>query len=425
VSSNLSDQNFSSDFLQQSKLRGFIYQGTDITGLDRVMKTQSIGAYLGFDATAKSLHVGSLVGIMWLRLLQKTGHKPIVLMGGATSKIGDPTFKDVARKMLTDEEVQDNINGIKKVFDRFIKFGDGPTDAIMVNNDDWLSGINYLEFLREYGPHFTINRMIAMDSVRQRLERQSPLSFLEFNYMILQAYDFLHLNRNLGCKLQLGGSDQWSNIINGVELVRRFENDESKAFGLTTPLVTTAGGAKMGKTTQGAVWLNADMLPPYDYWQFWRNTDDRDVGRYLKLFTDLPLDEISRLESLQGSEINDAKKILADEATSLAHGKECLEAIHGAVSQLFGGASSSNVDLLTIDLMAEDLPTTVENLLVKAGLTQSKGEGKRLIQGGGVRINDQAVNDGQMPITPQMLGEGKIKLSVGKKKHVYVKMAIS
>jgi tyrosyl-tRNA synthetase len=410
---------YHSDFLHLAQARGFIHQGTDLEALDELMKKESVTAYLGFDATAASLHVGSLVGIMWLRLLQKTGHKPIVLMGGATSRIGDPTWKDTARKLLNEEDIQTNIQSIAKVFDKYLKLGTSSTDAIMVNNDDWLLQINYLDFLRDYGTHFTINRMMTFDSVKLRLERQSPLTFLEFNYMILQAYDFLHLNRHYNCQLQLGGSDQWGNIINGVELVRRLSH--KTAYGLTTPLITTASGSKMGKTAQGAVWLNADMLSAYDYWQFWRNTDDRDVGRYLRLFTELPLEEIAKLEALQGSEINEAKKILADETTKLAHGAERLADIHNTASKLFGGQETGTDSLVNFPLDITELPLSIDELLVKTSLASSKGEARRLVQGKGVRLDDQIVEDAKTAITSvDLAGERSIKLSVGKKKHLWL-----
>ena len=410
---------YHSDFLYTAHARGFIHQGTDLTALDQLMKKECVPAYLGFDATATSLHVGSLVGIMWLRLLQKTGHKPLVLMGGGTSKIGDPTFKDTARKLLNDEDIQKNIDGISQVFANYLTFGANQTDAVMLNNADWLCQLNYMDFLRDYGSHFTINRMLTFDSVKLRLERQSPLTFLEFNYMILQAYDFLHLNRHYDCQLQLGGSDQWGNIINGVELVRRLA--DKPAYGLTTPLITTANGAKMGKTTNGAVWLNADLLSPYDYWQFWRNTDDRDVGRYLRLFTELPLEEISKLEALQGAEINEAKKILADHATSLAHGPESLTAIHNTASQLFEGQGGEGGSLVTFPLEPRDLPLAIDDLLVKTQLASSKGEARRLVEGKGVRLNDQVVEDAKTMITAADFTDGKsVKLSVGKKKHLWL-----
>ena len=410
---------YSSDFLHFAQARGFIHQGTDLEALDQVMRAQSITAYLGFDATAPSLHVGSLVGIMWLRLLQKTGHKPLVLLGGATSKIGDPTWKDTARKALTDEEIQKNVAGISKVFEKYLEFGEGGTKAVLVNNADWLCELQYLDFLADYGRHFTINRMLTFDSVKLRLDRQSPLTLLEFNYMILQAYDFLHLHRQYECQLQLGGADQWGNIVNGVELVRRM--DHKTVYGLTTPLITTANGVKMGKTTQGAVWLNAEFLSPYDYWQFWRNTDDRDVGRYLRLFTEIPLDEIARLEKLQGSELNEAKKVLADATTSLAHGTECLQAIHETVTQMFGGGSHAESNLAQYILKICDLPVAIDTLLVQSGLVTSKGEARRLIQGAGVRLNDQTVTDFKMTLTASMFGEDQsLKLSAGKKRHLQI-----
>ncbi len=410
---------YSSDFLHLAQARGFIHQGTDLEELDQILKKQSVTAYLGFDATAPSLHVGSLVGIMWLRLLQKTGHKPLVLLGGATSKIGDPTWKDTARKLLSDEDIKENILGISKVFTKYLTLGSGTTDALMLNNADWLCTLNYIDFLRDYGRYFTVNRMLTFDSVKLRLDRQSPLTFLEFNYMILQAYDFLHLNHHYNCQLQLGGSDQWGNIVNGVELVRRTGN--KTVYGLTTPLITTANGAKMGKTTQGAVWLNEDLLSAYDYWQFWRNTDDRDVGRYLRLFTEIPLDEIARLEKLQGAELNEAKKQLADATTSLAHGQGCLEKIHSTTSQLFGSQPGHGDSLVQFSLNLIDLPITVEDLLTRTGLTSSKGEARRLIQGKGARLDDQVIADPKTMLTAADFAQDKqIKLSAGKKKHIWL-----
>ena len=410
---------YRSDFLHIAQSRGFIHQGTDLTALDQLMQKECVPAYLGFDATATSLHVGSLVGIMWLRLLQKTGHKPLVLMGGGTSKIGDPTFKDTARKLLNDDDIQQNIKGISQVFAKYLTFGDHQTDAVMLNNADWLCQLNYMDFLRDYGTHFTINRMLTFDSVKLRLDRQSPLTFLEFNYMILQAYDFLHLNRQYNCQLQLGGSDQWGNIINGVELVRRLA--DKPAYGLTTPLITAANGAKMGKTSQGAVWLNADLLSPYDYWQFWRNTDDRDVARYLRLFTEIPLDEIARLEALQGAEINEAKKILADHTTTLAHGLESLDAIHHTAFQLFQGQGENTDSLVKFILDAKDLPLAIDEILVITQLAASKGEARRLVQGRGVRLNDQVVEDSKALIAIEDFMEVEsFKLSVGKKKHLWL-----
>ncbi|MBY0462767.1 MAG: tyrosine--tRNA ligase [Alphaproteobacteria bacterium] len=407
---------FKSEFLEISKQRGFIHQGTDIEELDDLLTKGSVTAYLGFDPTADSLHIGHLVGIMWLRLLQKTGHKPIVLIGGATSMIGDPTFKDTARQLLSQEEIKTNIAGIEKSFNRFLKFGTGSTDALLVNNADWLSSIKYLDFLRDYGRHFSVNRMITFDSVKLRLEREQPLSFLEFNYMILQAYDFWELYSKHNCLLQMGGSDQWGNIVNGVELTRRMSS--KRVYGLTTPLIMTSAGVKMGKTSQGTVWLNKDKLSSYDYWQFWRNTDDRDVGRYLRLFTDLPLDEIERLEKLEGAELNQAKKILADEATALARGAGDLPGIHETIAQLFEQQTGDMNQLPKITIKNHELPIGMEDMFVRSGLCASKGEAKRLIQGGGARLNDQVISDSKNTLNADHFSNGIVKVSSGKKKHV-------
>jgi tyrosyl-tRNA synthetase len=379
-----------------------------------------VTGYIGFDATAPSLHVGSLIQIMMLRRLQQAGGKPIVLMGGGTTKVGDPTGKDASRPQLTDETIQSNIASIKTVFEKFLTFGDGPTDAILLDNDAWLSTYGYVEFLREYGTHFTINRMLAFDSVKLRLEREQPMTFLEFNYMLMQSVDFLELNRARGCTLQMGGSDQWGNIVSGVDLVRRV--DQKAAFGLTTPLLTTASGGKMGKTAQGAVWLNAEQLSPYDYWQFWRNVDDADVGRFLRLFTDLPLDEIARLEALDGSGINDAKKVLADATTAQLHGAEEAARARAAAESAFeqGGLS---VDLPTVELPSDEvIGAMIAAVTTKAGLTASNGEARRLAQGGGLRLNDLAVTDGARLIeASDVNADGVIKLAAGKKKIVLVR----
>lgn len=406
-----------SEFLRIAQERGFIHQCTDMDALDQSLANGPIVAYLGFDATAPSLHVGNLVGIMWLRWLQKTGHKPLVLVGGATTRIGDPSFRDESRKLMDDTQIGQNIQGIQKVFNKFLTFGDKGSDAALVNNLDWLGKVNYIDFLRDFGSHFSVNRMLSFDSVRLRLEREQSLSFLEFNYMILQAYDFLHLHKTYGCMLQLGGSDQWGNIVNGVELVRRLAH--KAVYGLTTPLITTASGAKMGKTAAGAVWLNEDMLSPYDYWQFWRNTDDRDVGRYLRLFTELPLPEIEMLENLQGAELNEAKKILADQATALAHGTAVLPAIHQTIGALFEQGQGDLSSLPQFEVNKEELPIPVDEAFVRCGLTASKGEAKRLIQGGGARLNDQPIIDIKQVITrADFNAQGaKLKLSAGKKKH--------
>lgn len=412
---------YKSDFLQELSARGYLNQCTDEQALDAKAVSGPVIGYIGFDCTASSLHIGSLLPIMMLRKMQQTGHKPIVLMGGGTTKVGDPSGKDESRQMLTDEKINENMAGIKKVFEKFLTFGDGPTDAVMVNNADWLEELNYIEFLRDYGPHFTINRMLSFDSVKLRLEREQPLTFLEFNYMLLQAYDFLELKRRYNCTLQMGGSDQWGNIINGVDLTRRV--DSSEVFGLTTSLLTTASGAKMGKTAAGAVWLNEDMLSSYDYWQYWRNTEDADVGKFLRLFTELPLDEIAKLEALEGSEINEAKKILATEATAMAHSREAAEkAAQTALEAFEKGAMAEG--LPTIEIPKADLEAGMGVLatFVQAGLAGSNGEARRHVQGGAARINDKAVSDVKSQLNLEHLTEeGVIKLSIGKKKHVLVK----
>ncbi|RAK51089.1 tyrosine--tRNA ligase [Phenylobacterium deserti] len=420
MSPAMSDAPFKSEFLQTLKARGHINQITHSAELDELAAGGPITAYIGFDATAASLHVGHLFSIMTLRRLQQTGHKPIVLMGGGTTKVGDPTDKEGQRPLLTEEQIQSNIDSIKEVFSRFLTFGDGPTDAVMVNNAEWLDRFGYVQFLRDYGVHFTVNRMLAFDSVKLRLEREQPMTFLEFNYMLMQSVDFLELERRYGCILQMGGSDQWGNIVNGVELIRRV--DQKPAFGLTTPLLSTASGQKMGKTVGGAVWLNADMRSPYDYWQFWRNTEDADVGRFLRLFTDLPAEEIARLETLQGAEINEAKKVLANEATTLLHGADEAAKAAAAAQAAFeqGGLSA---DLPTHEVAAADLHAGVAlaALAVDAGLAASKGEARRLAQGGGLRINDKAESDGNRVVTAADVVDGVVKLGAGKKKIVLVK----
>jgi len=411
---------FKSAFLRTMRERGFIHQITHPDDLDAAATDGMITGYIGFDATAPSLHVGSLIQIMLLRRLQQAGHKPIVLMGGGTTKVGDPSGKDEARKMLTEDDIKANIASIQQVFAKFLTFGDGPTDAIIVNNDDWLSKLGYIDFLREFGVHFTINRMLAFDSVKLRLDREQPLTFLEFNYMLMQATDFLELNRRFGCSLQMGGSDQWGNILNGVELIRRV--DARPAFGLTTPLLSTSSGAKMGKTAAGAVWLNADLRSPYDYWQFWRNTEDADVGRFLALFTDLPMDEVNRLASLDGAAINDAKKVLADEATRMLHGEEAAALARQAATAAFEqGALSQELPTISVSsaVLAEGIMLAA--LAVDAGLASSRGEARRLAQGGGLRLNDQQVTDGMQMVTPADLIEGVVKLAAGKKKIVLVR----
>jgi tyrosyl-tRNA synthetase len=408
-----------SEFLNIIQSRGFFHQATDLEALDALMATQKITGYIGFDASADSLHIGSLLQIMMLRWLQKTGHRPVVLLGGATSKVGDPSFKDTARQLLDDATIQANIAGIRKSFTPFLDMD----QAFLVNNDDWLGKLNYMAFLRDYGRHFSVNRMLSFDSVKLRLDRDHSLSFLEFNYMILQGYDFLELCRSHGCVLQMGGSDQWGNIVNGIELTRRVIGKQ--VFGLTSPLITTSSGVKMGKTVNGAVWLNADRLSAYDYWQFWRNTEDADVGRYLRLFTELPLSEVTRLEALQGSEINEAKKILADHTTALAHGKDCLTDIHHTVANLFERQSGGSLDSLPcFEIVADDMVKgiTVVDLLCQSGLTASKGEARRLIQGKGARINDGLITDEEQIVAPDLFQGDQIKLSAGKKKHVIVKV---
>ena len=410
-----------SEFLRVLTARGYVHQCTDMDGLDRLASEGTLIAYEGFDCTAPSLHVGNLVGIMVLRHLQRAGYQPIVLMGGGTTKVGDPSGKEESRQILSEAEIAANMAGIKQVFARFLEFGDGPTDALMVNNADWLDPLEYIPFLREFGPHFSVNRMLAMDSVKLRLDRQQPLSFLEFNYMVLQAYDFLELARRHDCVLQVGGSDQWGNIVNGVELGRRVDN--RTLYGLTSPLLTTSSGAKMGKTADGAVWLNERMLSAYDYWQFWRNADDADVGRFLRLFTELPLDEIERLERLQGDEINEAKKILANEVTSLCHGPEASQMAAETARNTFESSGVSE-NLQGIDVPRAELNEGVAafELLHRTGLCSSRGEARRLIKGGGGRVNDIVIGDEAQLITLDHLGaEGLIKLSAGRKRHARVK----
>lgn len=410
-----------SEFIKVLTERGYIHQCTDLAALDALAAKSVITAYIGFDCTAPSVHIGNLVGIMMLRHLQQTGHKPIVLLGGGTTKVGDPSGKDESRKMLSQEQIDANKVGIRKVFDKFLSFGDGATNAIIVDNDAWLSALAYIDFLREYGPHFTINRMLTFESVKLRLEREQPLTFLEFNYMLLQAYDYVELFRRHKCRLQMGGSDQWGNIVNGIELGRRVAGAE--LFGLTTPLLTTASGAKMGKSVNGAVWLNAEMLSVYDYWQYWRNTEDADVGRFLKLFTELPLDEIARLEKLDGAEINEAKKVLATEATALAHGREAAEqAAETARLTFVEGAAAEG--LPTVELPRAELETGIGILtaLVRTGLATSNGEARRSIQGGGVRVNDKPVKDDRSVLSLAALNDdGVIKMSLGKKRHTLIK----
>ena len=402
--------------------RNFIHQVTDCTSLDTLLSQKNMVAYIGFDCTADSLHVGSLVQIMMLRYFQKCGHRPIVLMGGGTTKVGDPSGKDDARQLLNDNEIEKNKQGIKTVFEKYLNFGDGPSDAIMCDNDEWLSGLEYVQFLRDYGRHFSVNRMLSFDSVKLRLDREQPLSFLEFNYMILQAYDFLELSRRFDCSLQMGGSDQWGNIVNGVELARRI--DQKSVFGLTTPLVTTASGAKMGKSAQGAIWLNSDRLSPYDFWQYWRNTEDEDVDRFLKLFTELPLDEIARLSALKGNELNEAKKILAHEVTQLCHGRDAANSVAESARKTFEEGSIGQ-DLPFIIINKNDLEdgVWVIEAMRKLALIQSNGEGRRLIANGGVRVNDTVISDPEKQLNVSDITiSGMIKLSAGKKRHALVKL---
>jgi len=396
---------YSSELLRSLESRGYIHQVTDAGALDALASKQIVPVYIGFDATASSLHVGNLVSIMLLRRVQQAGHKPIVIMGGGTTKIGDPSGKDEVRKLLDDDGIAANIASIRRAFEKLLVFGDGPTDAIMVNNDEWLSKLGYIELLRDVGRHFTINRMLTFDSVKLRLDREQPLTFLEFNYMILQAYDFLELSRRYGCRAQMGGSDQWGNIVNGVELARRIDGTE--VFGLTTPLITKADGSKMGKSVSGAVWLNEDMLSNFDYWQFWRNTDDRDVGKFLRLFTDVPLDEIARLEALEGAEINEAKKLLADAATAMCRGEDAARAAAETARRTFEEGSAGE----DLPSFAASGPITIVEALVGLGLVASKGEARRLIQGGGARADGEKIEDEAAMVTPG------VKISAGKKKH--------
>jgi tyrosyl-tRNA synthetase len=397
-----------SPLLRTLASRGYIHQTTDAAALDALATKQVVPGYIGFDPTAPSLHVGSLVQIMLLRRLQQSGHKPIVLMGGGTGKIGDPSFKDEARKLLGEEGIKANVASIRRIFERFLTFGDGPSDAVMMDNAEWLDALEYIPFLRDVGQHFSVNRMLSFDSVKLRLDREQSLSFLEFNYMILQAYDFLELSRRAGCRLQMGGSDQWGNIVNGIELSRRMDGTE--VYGITTPLITTADGGKMGKTMSGAVWLHEDQLPHFDYWQFWRNTDDRDVGRFLRLFTDLPLDEIGRLEALPGAEINEAKKVLANEATAMCRGAAAAAEAAETARRTFEEGSAGGV-LPTFAVAGE---IGVIDALIGIGFCASKGEARRLIQGGGARVAGEKVTSETMTIT---VGDVPVAIAAGKKHH--------
>jgi tyrosyl-tRNA synthetase len=410
-----------SDFLHELAARGYIHQATDEAGLDLLARTERVTGYIGFDCTAPSLHVGNLLGIMMLRKLQQTGHQPIVLIGGGTTKVGDPSGKDEARKLLSDAEIAANIAGIEQVFAKFLSFGRGANDALMINNADWLDGLNYIDFLRDYGRHFSVNRMLTYDSVKLRLEREQPLSFIEFNYMVLQAYDFVELYRRHGCRLQLGGSDQWGNIVGGIELGRR--TDGAELFGLTSPLLTTSSGAKMGKTAAGAVWLSADMVSPYDYWQFWRNSEDADVERFLKLFTEIPLEEIAKLAALRGAELNEAKKTLATEATALVHGRDAADRAAETARATFEQGEIA-VTLPTIEVPRAELEKGwgVLTANLEAGFVASTGEARRQIKSGGIKINDVTVTDEKRKLTlADLTPEGVIKLSLGKKRHALIR----
>ena len=410
-----------SEFLKTLISRGYMHQATNLDGLDQLANQQPISAYIGFDCTADSLHVGSLIQIMMLRLLQRTGHKPIVLMGGGTTKIGDPSGKDEARPLLSDQDIEHNKQGIKKIFEKYLTFGDGPTDAIMVDNSEWLDQLAYIRFLRDFGGHFSINRMMSMESVRLRLDREQNLSFLEFNYAILQAYDFLELRRRYGCCLQIGGSDQWGNIVSGVDLTRRV--DQQEIFGLTSPLITTASGAKMGKTAAGAIWLNEERLPVFDFWQFWRNTEDQDVGRFLRLFTELRESEITKLEALEGSEINQAKIILANEITSLCHGADAARQAEQTARQSFSqGVIAEGLPSLDID-MANMASLSVIDAFVQSGLAASKGEVRRLIRGGGARLNNQPITDeDRLFFVDDFDADGRAQIAAGKKRRAILQL---
>ncbi|ANP85733.1 tyrosine--tRNA ligase [Rhizobium leguminosarum] len=414
---------FKSDFLRTLKERGFIHQVSDESGLDNLFAKETVTAYIGFDPTAPSLHAGSLIQIMMLHWMQKTGHRAISLMGGGTGMVGDPSFKEEARQLMTVDTIEGNIASIKRVFSNYLNYGDGPKDALMINNAEWLRSLNYLEFLRDVGKHFSVNRMLSFDSVKTRLDREQSLSFLEFNYMILQAYDFVELTKRYDCRLQMGGSDQWGNIVNGIDLGHRMGTPQ--LYALTSPLLTTSSGAKMGKSATGAVWLNADMLSAYDFWQYWRNTEDADVSRFLKLYTTLPMDEIARLSALGGSEINEVKKILATEVTAILHGRPAAEQAAETARKTFeeGGLSEN---LPSVDIPATELDGGIGllSLIVRAGLASSNGEARRHVQGGAVRINDEAVSDERKMIgSGEITADGVIKLSLGKKKHILIRRA--
>lgn len=419
------ENGFKSSFMREAAARGFIFQCTDADALDALMAEKSVAAYIGFDPTADSLHVGSLIQIMMLRLLQKHGHRPIALVGGGTARIGDPSFREEARRLMTEDIIQTNLAGIEGCLRQFLTFGSGASEAALVNNADWLDKLAYIDLLRDVGVHFSINRMLAFDSVKNRLEREQGLTFLEFNYSILQSYDFRELNRRMDVVLQLGGSDQWGNIISGVELVRR--TDQKSVMGLTTPLLTTSSGAKMGKTANGAVWLSEKRLPVFDYWQFWRNTEDADVGRFLRLFTELPLEECARLEALQGAEINEAKKVLATEATALCHGRNAALAAAEAARQTFEEGRVAAADLPVHEVAEADMAAGIPvfRLFAEAGLVKTNGEARRLVRGGGARLNNDVIQDENKLITQQDMVNGAIKLSAGKKHHVLVKVGAS
>ncbi|GAA4179208.1 tyrosine--tRNA ligase [Shinella granuli] len=414
---------FKSDFLRTLKERGFIHQISDETGLDDLLAKETVTAYIGFDPTAPSLHAGGLIQIMLLHWFQKTGHRPVSLMGGGTGMVGDPSFKDEARQLMTPDTINSNIASIKKVFSNYLTYGEGPKDALMINNADWLLGINYLEFLRDVGRHFSVNRMLSFDSVKLRLDREHSLSFLEFNYMILQAYDFVELNKRYDVRLQMGGSDQWGNIINGIDLGHRMGTPQ--LYALTSPLLTTASGAKMGKSLSGAVWLNPDMLSAYDFWQYWRNTEDADVSRFLKLYTTLPMDEIARLSALGGAEINEVKKVLATEVTAMLHGREAAEQAAETARKTFEeGAIAENLPSIAVSAGELEAGIGLLTLIVKAGLAASNGEARRHVQGGAVRINDATVSDERRVIgSADVSADGVVKLSLGKKKHILVRPA--
>ncbi|MEL7253879.1 MAG: tyrosine--tRNA ligase [Pseudomonadota bacterium] len=410
-----------SDFMAVMIERGFLADCTDYQGLDDALSAGVVPAYIGYDATAQSLHVGHLLNIMMLRWLQKTGHKPITLMGGGTTKVGDPSFRSDERPLLGPEQIDANIAGMQQVFARYLDYGDGATDAIMLNNAEWLDGLNYLDFLRDIGRHFSVNRMLAFESVKSRLDREQSLSFLEFNYMILQAYDFMELNRRYGCLLQMGGSDQWGNIVNGIDLTRRVSDQE--IYGLTSPLLTTSDGRKMGKSAGGAVWLNAEMLSPYEFWQFWRNTTDADTGRFLKLYTELPVEECDRLGALAGSEINAAKIILANEVTTLLHGAEAAQTAEATAREVFEQGGTGD-DLPTLELSVAEVTDgiSIVQLIVRSGLAKSGKEAKRLISENGARMNDEPLSDAGLMVDAAALA-APIKLSAGKKRHALIKLA--